>query len=113
MEGFSLDKFDSKYNQDYDVEVSQDVTPDAVWAEEDVVERNNNGAKALGIVSLILSILSFFYYGYILASSGIILGVIGVKRGSSLGWLAVVLGVLGIIVNLTIGLITLPFRLFF
>lgn len=113
--GILLDRYDSRYNRDYDVEVSHDVTPDAVWVEEDV-DRNTRGAKALGIASLVLSILGFFYmfyFKFLLATAGIILGVLGVKRGSSLGWWGIALGVIALIVNLTIGLITLPFRLFY
>ena len=107
-----MDKYDSRYNRSQDVEISHEVTPDTVWVEEPVVEKSNNGARALGIVSLALSILSFFFLNYSLAPAGIILGVVGVKKGSSLGWWGIVLGVLAIVVTLTIGLVTLPFRLF-
>lgn len=106
-----MDKYDSN-NRNQDAEISQEVTPDTAWVEKTSVEKSNSGAGALGFVSLALSILSFFFLNYFLAPAGIILGVVGVKRGSSLGWWAIVLGVLAIVVTLTIGLVTLPFRLF-
>jgi hypothetical protein len=72
-------------------------------------ERTAEGGRGLGITSLILSIISFFFWPFILAAAGIILGAIAIRRGSALGWWGVGLGIISVIV----ATIVLPIRLIF
>ncbi|MBA4493213.1 YrzE family protein [Paenactinomyces guangxiensis] len=68
-----------------------------------------DAGRGLGITAIILSVLAFFLWPYILAPAGIIIGVISARRGSSLGWWAVGIGVLALIIMTLI----VPFRILF
>lgn len=90
-----------------DVETAAEVAP---VADPVGKERERNEARAdregardegrgLGITSIILSVLSFFFVPFLLGSAGIILGVIAGRRGSALGWWAVGLGAVSVILT--------------
>lgn len=53
----------------------------------------------LGTLAIILSVLSLLLLPYILAPAGIVLGIIGSRR-NRLGWWAVGVGALSLIINL-------------
>lgn len=97
-------------NQDQperDVETAAEIAPAADPVEKERerdearVEREETGdeGRGLGITSIILSVLSFFFVPFLLGSAGIILGVIAGRRGSILGWWAVGLGVVSVILT--------------
>lgn len=73
--------------------------------QDDSVDRG----RGLGITSIILSVLSFFFLPYIMAPAGIIVGVISARRGSALGWWGVAVG----IVALILVTLAIPFLILF
>lgn len=90
-----------------DVEAAAEVTPvtdpgrgereqNETQPDQGNVEEEGNG---LGITSIILSVLSFFFVPFLLGSAGIILGIIAGRRGSTLGWWAVGLGAVSVILT--------------
>ncbi|SMO49715.1 DUF4190 domain-containing protein [Melghirimyces algeriensis] len=87
-----------------DVEAATEMAPapDTVNREgergEDLEETQNQG-NGLGTISIILSVLSFFFVPFLLGSAGIVLGIISGRRGSVLGWWAVGLGVVSVILT--------------
>lgn len=96
-------------------EFAQDITPAGPALSRDRGDRRADddrivdAGRGLGITAIILSVLAFFLWPYILATAGIIIGVISARRGSSLGWWAVGIGVIALI----IATLALPFRLLF
>jgi uncharacterized membrane protein YkgB len=73
-------------------------------------ERNvQDQGKGLGVTALVIAIISLFLWPLVLAPVAIILGGISIRRGSSLGWWAVGIGLLSFIIMI----VALPFRLFF
>jgi hypothetical protein len=104
-------------SQKYDEETSAEVSPklqgmnqpsERPRSHEKVNEGANEG-KGWGIASIVLSILSFFFWSYLLAPAGIILGIIAIRKGSRVGWWAIAVGVVALIV----AIVLLPFRLIF
>lgn len=118
-----LDRLDNEQpflagiSQKYDEEVSAEVSPTPaanmnLKQEEEQGQASNEDStsgRGWGIVSIILSILSFFMWPYLLAPAGIIIGIIAIRRGSRLGWWATALGIVALILTTLI----LPFRLIF
>lgn len=91
-----------------DTETATEVAPiaDREWERnEDRANRENAGnetgdeGRGLGITSIILSVLSFFFVPFLLGSAGIILGVIAGRKGSAMGWWAVGLGAISVILT--------------
>ncbi|MGF7089213.1 hypothetical protein JOD24_003094 [Kroppenstedtia sanguinis] len=91
-----------------DTETATEVAPvvDREWERnEDRADREDAGNEAgdegrgLGITSIILSVLSFFFVPFLLGSAGIILGVIAGRKGSAMGWWAVGLGAISVILT--------------
>lgn len=66
-----------------------------------------------GIAGIVLAVLSFFLWPYLLAPIGIILGVVGVSQGSKLGWWAIGLGVIALILVTIFMIFAIPFRILF
>lgn len=60
----------------------------------------NKGIKALGIVSVIIGILSWFRYPYICGLLAIVLGVVTLYKSGDIKSWAAILGILGIIIGL-------------
>lgn len=84
-----------------DIEAAEEVAPGSPatgrdGANEDEGAREGHG---LGTVSIILSILAFFIVPFLLGSAGIILGIISARRGSALGWWAVGIGAVAVILT--------------
>ncbi len=73
--------------------------------EGDVQDRG----KGLGVTALVIAIISLFLWPLVLAPVAIILGGISIRRGSTLGWWAVGIGLLSFIIMI----VALPFRLFY
>lgn len=103
-------------NMDRDEEFAQDLAPTpplgVTEREENRTENNARTAengRGWGITSIVLSVLSFFLMPYLLAVAGIIVGIISVRRGSTLGWWGIAVGVVALIIVT----IALPFRLLF
>ncbi|MBA4603138.1 DUF308 domain-containing protein [Thermoactinomyces mirandus] len=96
-----------------DEEVAQEVSPNPVTMRDHKGEGRENGKEAggsgLGITALILSILAFFVWPFVLSIAGIVVGIFAVRRKSTLGWWAVAVG----IVALIMALFLFPFRLLF
>ncbi|SEN06003.1 hypothetical protein [Lihuaxuella thermophila] len=96
-------------------EFAQDITPAGPVGFRDRADRRADddrtadAGRGLGITAIILSVLAFFLWPYILGTAGIIVGVISARRGSSLGWWAVGIGVIALI----LATFALPFRLLF
>ncbi|OYD07718.1 hypothetical protein [Paludifilum halophilum] len=55
--------------------------------------------NGIGTISIILSILAFFVVPFLLGSAGIVLGIISARRGSRLGWWAVGIGAVAVILT--------------
>ncbi|QKG84900.1 hypothetical protein GXN76_10755 [Kroppenstedtia pulmonis] len=92
---------DTAPSRNADVEAAEEVAPVSPatgrdGANEDEGAREGHG---LGTVSIILSILAFFIVPFLLGSAGIILGVISARRGSALGWWAVGIGAVAVILT--------------
>ncbi len=96
-----------------DEEVAQEVSPNPVMMRDRKGEGTEDGKEAggtgIGITALILSILAFFVWPFVLSIAGIVVGIFAVRRKSALGWWAVALG----IVALIMALFLFPFRLLF
>ncbi|SDB94805.1 hypothetical protein SAMN04488112_10137 [Melghirimyces thermohalophilus] len=95
-----------RHENNEDVETAAEVAPVAepVRNERDrKVEENREGSQeggtGLATVGIILSVLSFFFVPFLLGSAGIVLGLISGRRGSTLGWWAVGLGALSVILT--------------
>ncbi|TCS94718.1 DUF4190 domain-containing protein [Hazenella coriacea] len=85
---------------DFDEEYAQELAPRSDLADKRVNRDEDDTAdrgRGLGITSIILSVLSFFFLPYIMAPAGIIVGVISARRGSALGWWGVAVGIVAII----------------
>lgn len=79
---------------------------DRVRAFDRPTKEEGAGAKGMGAIALILSILSLFYAPVLLGAAGIIVGFIARRRGANaLGNWAIGIGV----VSLIIGLFIAPF----
>ncbi|WP_124727784.1 DUF308 domain-containing protein [Staphylospora marina] len=72
-------------------------------------EEKADRGEGLGITSIVLSVLAFFWLPFVLAPAGIVLGVIATRGGSSRGWWGVALGVIALIISSLV----LPFRIIF
>ncbi|MBD1371203.1 DUF4190 domain-containing protein [Hazenella sp. IB182357] len=101
---------------DYKTEFAQDVAPmpagfsgDREGSEEQEVDEETDSGRGLGIAAIVLSLLSFFFLPFIMASAAIIVGIISVRRGSALGWWGISIGVIAMIIML----IAAPFRAIF
>lgn len=66
-----------------------------------------------GIAGIVLSVLAFFLWPYLFAPIGIILGVVGVSRKSNLGWWAIAIGVIALILITVFHIFAIPFRILF
>jgi hypothetical protein len=88
-------------------EFAQEITVRRDWNDTDDETRNDE--RGLGIASIILSVIAFFIWPYLFAPAGIIVGIIGVQRGSSLGWWAIGIGVLALIIKTVV----YPFKILF
>lgn len=117
-----LDRLDNEQpflagiSQKYDEEVSSEVAPNSSEIKlkqndksNEELDGNLDSGRGLGMISIVLSILSFFIWPYLLAPIGIIVGIIAIRRGSRLGWWATALGIIVLILSTLI----LPFRIIF
>lgn len=66
-----------------------------------------------GIAGIVLSVLAFFLWPYLFAPIGIILGVVGVSRKNNLGWWAIAIGVIALILITVFNILAIPFRILF
>lgn len=98
---------DDRLRDEEDVEAAAEVAPvtdpigegrEQDGARLDQEEAGDEGS-GLGITSIILSVLSFFFVPFLLGSAGIILGIIAGRRGSAMGWWAVGLGAVSVILT--------------
>jgi hypothetical protein len=71
--------------------------------------RTEDGGLGLGIAALVLSVLAFFFWPFVLSIAGIVVGAFAVRRKSSLGWWAIAVG----IVALILAFVLFPIRLIF
>lgn len=55
--------------------------------------------KGYSYVGIALTVLSFWWLHFIFAAVGLVLGVLGVRRGSEAGWVAIALGVIALIIH--------------
>lgn len=99
-----------------DTEFSQEV---ASAPNDDSLEQGNYHQEEVargsgwGIAGIVLVILSFFLWPYLLAPIGIILGVMAVSQRSKLGWWAIAIGVIALIVYTIFMIFAIPFRILF
>ncbi|MFC4076681.1 hypothetical protein [Salinithrix halophila] len=102
---FGQDTEEQRPRRNDDVEAAAEVAPTAGPMAR---ERDEQGAQTqdqgnvLGTVSIILSVLAFFLVPFLLGPAGIVLGIISARRGSRLGWWAVGLGSVAIILTVFI-----------
>jgi type VI protein secretion system component VasF len=103
---------ENNHNPQLDEEVAQEVAPNPALMQD---RRENNkrkeeaGGFGIGLTALILSVLSFFVWPFVLSIAGIIVGIFAVRRRSALGWWAIAVGIVALIVALFL----FPFRLLF
>jgi hypothetical protein len=89
---------------DRDVEAGAEVAPVAEPVERgreraDDSPQTRDEGRGLGILSLVLSVLSFFMVPFLLGPTGIVLGLISARRGNRLGVWAVGLGTVSILLT--------------
>jgi|GEM_PF-6022140 len=96
-----------------DTEFSQEVstTNDEPFMRRRDVEADRG--TGWGIAGIVFSILSFFLWPYLTAPIGIILGVVSVSRKSSVGWWAIGIGIIALIVVTIFMILAIPFRILF
>jgi hypothetical protein len=93
---------------DHDTEFAQEVAPTPFpFARGGIERREGNreniaSGRWLGITAIILAALSFFFLPYVLSIAGIIVGAVSIRRGSRLGWWAVAVGIVALILTLLI-----------
>jgi uncharacterized membrane protein HdeD (DUF308 family) len=95
-----------------DAEVAQEITPSAdfVRGRDDRRDEDRTaGGTVLGIASLVLSVLAFFFWPFLLSIAGIVVGAFAVRQRSALGWWGIAIG----IVALIMAFILFPIRLIF
>lgn len=97
-----------------DTEFAQEVVsqPNDTFSQDNKSEETGRG-YGWGITGIVLSVLAFFLWPYLLAPIGIILGVVSVNQRSSLGWWAIVIGVLALILVTIFMVFAIPFRILF
>lgn len=98
-----------------DTEFSQEVAStsnETVMQREDQQEKPARGS-GWGIAGIVLAILSFFLWPYLLAPIGIVLGVVSVNQKSNMGWWAIAIGVIALILVTVFMIFSLPFRILF
>lgn len=94
------DKYEQHERQDwgnhynYDEETAAELSPDPSAVQAAETERKDVGGTGLGVTGLVFSIMAFFFWPYLFAFLGIVMGVFGGLRGSASGWWAVGLGAL-------------------
>jgi len=76
-------------------------------------EDEKGSSSSMGITSFVLALLSMFILPFFLAPISIVIGVLSVKRGSVLGWWAIFLGIMALILRVVFGIVLLPVRLIF
>ncbi|MBA4543918.1 MULTISPECIES: DUF308 domain-containing protein [Thermoactinomyces] len=102
-------------NRPDDEETAAELSPNPTFASEDNDRddqrgaRTENGGMGLGIAALVLSVLAFFFWPFVLSIAGIVVGAFAVRRKSTLGWWAIAVG----IVALILAFVLFPFRLIF
>jgi len=105
----SFGQFDTERRLD-EQHITIDEAPEQSYLEETSAEfshpieqdnRDNQVQHVYGWIALALSIISFFFLPFLFAVSGIIVGVIARNRQSSaLGYSAIIIGIISLIVNL-------------
>lgn len=63
----------------------------------------SGSATGYWVGGLVSGLIAFIFCPILLGPAGIALGVVALKKGDKLGWIAVVAGVLGFVVGLAIG----------
>ncbi|MGE7905467.1 DUF4190 domain-containing protein [Peribacillus sp. NPDC094092] len=105
----NITNMDNRYQEETSAEIS--TPPQRIRSyrnDEPAVDGSGDVAsrgKAIGVISLIISILSLFMMPFILGIVGIIVGIVARSRGSNLGTWAIGIGAVSIIVAIFI----LPF----
>ncbi|QOS92921.1 DUF4190 domain-containing protein [Brevibacillus sp. JNUCC-41] len=105
-----MTNMDNRYQEETSAEISTPPQRIGSYRKDEPAEDNGSGdvasrGKAIGVISLIISILSLFMMPFILGIVGIIVGIVARSRGSNLGTWAIGIGAVSIIVAIFI----LPF----
>lgn len=69
--------------------------------ERDEIEEGNI-VNGLGMIGIIISVLSFFFFPFLLAPIGIILGILSVRNDHQIGWYAVGIGAAALLLTVLI-----------
>jgi hypothetical protein len=98
--------------KEQDVETASEIATPPNISRVDTVsrqERREVDGGGIGITALILSLLSFFLFPFILSALGIVLGIVGVQRGSTAGWWAIGIGAFVLLIRILVFPITAIF----
>ena len=96
-----------------DTEFAQEASPtkdDSFIQHRDAETDHGTG---WGIAGIVFAILSFFLWPYLLAPIGIILGVVSVSKKANIGWWAIGIGVIALILVTVFMIFAIPFRILF
>lgn len=97
-----------------DTEFSQEVAPASNEDTQGMYKREETSrGTGWAIAGIVFAILSFFLWPYLLAPIGIILGVVGVSQKSNMGWWAIGIGVIALILITVFMIFSIPFRILF
>lgn len=99
-----------------DTEFSQEVasTPnDDSFMQGEYKNEGTDRGTGWGIAGIVFAVLSFFLWPYLLAPIGIILGVVSVSQKSNIGWWAIGIGVIALILITVFMIFAIPFRILF
>jgi hypothetical protein len=114
--GKRLDNQERKSRQEVtDTEFAQEVVSqptDRAFSRDDDAEGTTRG-YGWGIAGIVLSVLSFFLWPYLMAPLGIVLGVVSVSQRNSLGWWAIGIGVIALVLVTLFMIFAIPFRILF
>lgn len=100
-------------SEETDTEFSQEVS--APREDAYVQPRNVETDRGMGwgITGITLAILSFFLWPYLLAPLGIIFGVVSVSQRAKIGWWAIGIGVIALVLTTIFMIFAIPFRILF